>query len=174
MKRILLVGGLVAALIGLVFVTGVAAPRQTMPMSYGSFGEHHTKVYFAHDPASSTDCSEVRGFPRRTFGSDVLHDAMNQVLRGPRDHEARMGAWSFFSHRTAGLINSVRIRSGVAYIDFDDFRHIIPNASSSCGSTSLIEQLDRTALQFPRVNSTRYSFEGNRPAFYEWLQIVEP
>jgi len=174
MKRILLVGGLVSVLIVIVFVTGAAAPRQTMPMSSPGFGEHHTKVFFAHDPASSTDCAEVRGFSRRTFGPDVLHDAMNQVLRGPREREARMGAWSFFSHRTAGLINSVRIRSGVAYIDFDDFRHIIPGASSSCGSTSLMEQLDRTALQFPTVHSTRFSFEGNRSVFYEWLQMSPP
>lgn len=171
MKRVLFVAALVAAILGVVYATGVSAP--VGPSAIGDFGEHRVKVFFSSD-ADPADCSVVRGFTRRTAGVDVLHDAMNQVLRGPRAWEERDGAWSFFSHRTAGMINSVRIRSGVAYVDFDDFRHVIPNASSSCGSTSLMRQLNRTAKQFPRVTAVRYSFEGSRTAFYEWLQLSTP
>ena len=170
MKKTLFVAALVAAILGVVYATGASAPVGTTAIS--DFGEHRVKVFFSSD-ADATDCSTVKAFPRRTMGGDVLHDAMNQVLRGPRSWE-QDNAWSFFSHRTAGLLNSVRIRSGIAYIDFDDFRHIIPNASSSCGSTSLMSQLDRTAKQFPRVDSVRYSFEGSRTAFYEWLQMSTP
>ena len=171
MKKILLVVVLTTALFGVVNSTGASAPERTTA-TVGGFGEHWVKVFFGRE--SSTDCSTVRGYYRRTMGVDVLHDALNQVLRGPRASEASNGAWSFFSNRTAGLSNDVRISSGVAYIDFDDFRHIIPNATSSCGSTALLSQLDKTAKQFPRVQSVRYSFEGNRIAFYEWLQMSPP
>jgi hypothetical protein len=63
---------------------------------------------------------------------------------------------------------------GVARIDFRDFRHIIPNASTSCGSALLLAQLDRTALQLPTVDRAVYSFDGSVRRFYEWLQLDPP
>ena len=105
----------------------------------------------------------------------MLHDAMNWLLRGPRSGERKRGAASFFSARTAGMVNSVRISDdGTARIDFDDFRKIIPGASSSCGSASLLAELDRTAKQFPSVDRAVYSFEGSKRAFYDWLQMELP
>jgi hypothetical protein len=62
----------------------------------------------------------------------------------------------------------------VAYVDFEDFRRVIPNASASCGSALLLAQLDRTVTQFPTVDRAVYSFEGDADAFYEWLQRSAP
>ena len=42
------------------------------------------------------------------------------------------------------------------------------------GSTLLLAQLDRTAKQFTSVRHTLYSLNGNRQAFYEWLQLATP
>jgi hypothetical protein len=72
------------------------------------------------------------------------------------------------------MLRSVRIAHGTAYVDFRNFSRLLPGASSSCGSASLLAQLDRTATQFPTVSRAIYSFNGNRRAFYEWLQLSPP
>jgi hypothetical protein len=59
-------------------------------------------------------------------------------------------------------------------VDFRNFSRLIPNASSSCGSAMLLAQLNRTATQFPTVRRAVYSFNGDRHAFYEWLQREPP
>jgi spore germination protein GerM len=99
---------------------------------------------------------------------------MRELLKGPTVAERRAGYGGWFSARTAGKLRSVRITAGVAYIDFADFRKIIPNASSSCGSSLLLAQLNRTATQFPTVTRAVYSFNGSRAAFYNWLQYAPP
>jgi len=99
---------------------------------------------------------------------------MRELLKGPTAAERRAGYGGWFSARTAGKLRSVRITAGVAFIDFADLRKIIPNASSSCGSTLLLAQLDRTATQFATVQRAVYSFNGSRSAFYNWLQYSAP
>jgi len=99
---------------------------------------------------------------------------MNALLRGPTSVERRRGYGGWFSSQTAGMLRGVRLTRSIAYIDFKDFRRIIPNASSSCGSAGLLAQLDRTATQFPTVRRAIYSFNGSRTAFYEWLQLSSP
>jgi hypothetical protein len=59
---------------------------------------------------------------------------------------------------------------GHAIVDFDDFSRIIPNTSTSTGSTLLLGELDATVFQFPNVRSVTYRFNGNCEAFWEWLQ----
>jgi hypothetical protein len=131
------------------------------------------KVFFTRASSIDDDCSETRGYERRTIGQDVLHDSLNALLRGPLADEKDTAA-SFFGHKTAGMLNSVRLVDGTAYIDFDDLRKIIPGASSSCGSASLLAELNRTAKQFPSVDRAVYSFEGSVEAFYNWLQMDPP
>lgn len=99
---------------------------------------------------------------------------MRALLRGPTAAERRRGYGGWFSSRTTGMLRSVRIADGVAFVDFANFSRIIGNASSSCGSSLLLAQLDRTAKQFPTVCRTVYSFNGSVRAFYEWLQLVRP
>ena len=143
--------------------------------SAGRFSRHDVKVFFTRQAAlEDGDCSRTRAFERRTIGQDVLHDALNALLRGPTAAEREDGVVSAFSHRTAGLVNSVRLADGVAYVDFDDFRGIIPGSSSSCGSTSLLAELNHTAKQFDSVDRAVYSFEGSTNAFYNWLQMEPP
>jgi hypothetical protein len=56
-------------------------------------------------------------------------------------------------------------------VDFGDFSGIIPNASSSLGSTILLGELNATVFQFPAVRSVEYRFEGSCDAFANWLQL---
>ena len=99
---------------------------------------------------------------------------MRALLRGPTAAERGRGYGGWFSRKTAGMLRSVRITKGVAYVDLRNFSRVIPNASSSCGSALLLAQLDRTAKQFPNVRRPVYSFNGSARAFYEWLQRSPP
>jgi hypothetical protein len=138
------------------------------------FATHRVKVYFTREASLDKNCRGTKEFRRKTVGRDVLHDSLSWLLRGPRPAERKDGAASLFSAKTAGLINYVSIEDGTAYVDFDDFRKIIPEASSSCGSASLLAELKPTAKQFPTVERAVLSFEGSTKAFYNWLQIEPP
>lgn len=138
------------------------------------FARHRVKVYFTREASLDKNCRGTKEFSRRTVGRDVLHDSLSWLLRGPRSAEREDGAASLFSAKTSGLINSVSIQDGTAYVDFDDFRKIISEASSSCGSASLLAELKRTAKQFPTVERAVFSFEGSTTAFYNWLQREPP
>ena len=161
------IGALVALSLSLAAASGSATgagPR---------FSHHLVSVYFTRDASLAKDCSGTKEFGRLTSGRDHLHDALSWLLKGPRPGEED-SVTSFFSSRTAGMLNKVRVRNGVARVDFDDFRRKIPEASSACGSASLLAELNRTAKQFRRVDRAVYSFEGNVNAFYNWLQREPP
>lgn len=136
-------------------------------------GTARVQVFLARsDPGIR--CDKVYPVSRRVRTPAVLKGAVEALLRGPTAAERRRRYGGWFSARTAGMLRSVRLSQGVAYIDFRDFRRVIPNASSSCGSSLLLAQLDRTADQFPTVRRAIYSFNGSRRAFYEWLQLSPP
>ena len=136
-------------------------------------GTAGVRVYFPRgDPGPS--CTRVVAVPRTVAAPAVLKGALRALLRGPTAAERERGLGGWFSSRTAGSLRSVRLARGVAYVDFRDFRRIVPNASSSCGSALLLAQLDRTVTQFRTVRRGIYSFDGSRAAFYEWLQRTPP
>jgi hypothetical protein len=55
-------------------------------------------------------------------------------------------------------------------VDLGDLRSVIPNASTSTGSTLLLEQLNATVFQFSTAERVDYRLEGSCDAFFEWLQ----
>jgi spore germination protein GerM len=111
---------------------------------------------------------------RTVQGPDGLAATLTELLAGPTANERSTGLRSWFSADTADSLLSARVVGGTAHIDFKDFSSRISGASSSCGSSQLLSQLDRTARQFPTVERTLYSFNGNVEAFYSWLQRVPP
>lgn len=152
---------------------GLAAPGDAVTAAGDpASATARVKVFFA--PASSVSCRRVVPVYRRVQAPAVLHGALEALLRGPTAAERRRGLGGWFSRRTAGKLRSVNLLAGVAYVDFRDFRKIVPGASSSCGSALLLAQLNRTATQFPTVDRAVYSFDGSRRAFYEWLQLSPP
>jgi hypothetical protein len=103
-------------------------------------------------------------------GPDTLAFAVNSLLAGPTPEERTAGLSSFFSDETAGMLNSVRLQDGVAFVDFRDFSGTIPNASTSAGSTQLLDQIAGTIFQFDGVREAELSFNGSCEAFWNWLQ----
>lgn len=162
---------LAALLVSLGAVTTAAPARRGVAVHATDTAQ--VKVFFPRGD-SGPRCARVRGRSREVAAPAVLRGAVAALLRGPTAAERRRGYGGWFSRRTAGRLNGVRLSDGVARVDFRDFRKIIPNASTSCGSALLLAQLDRTVLQFDTVDRAIYSFDGNVSRFYEWLQRSPP
>lgn len=103
--------------------------------------------------------------------SSPLRAALDWLVQGPTSEERAAGIRSWFSEETAGVLRSVEVdTSGKAIVDFRDLRPLIPNASSSFGSTLLLQELNGTVFQFPEIESVEYRMEGSCDLFWEWLQ----
>lgn len=125
-------------------------------------------------PEGAEECDAVFPVPREPTVEGGVGDALTQLLAGPTQDEAAEGLTSWFSSETEGMLNGVVVAGGLATVDFQDFSSIIPNASSSCGSASLLAQLDGTVLQFSEIERALYTFDGDAEAFYSWLQLDVP
>ncbi len=109
--------------------------------------------------------------PAESLLSADLRAALEQLLRGPAAPAQAGDAHSWFSAETAGALRSATVDSaGHATVDFHDLRPLIPNASSSAGSASLLEELNTTVFRLPGVQSVEYRMEGSCDIFWEWLQ----
>ena len=82
-----------------------------------------------------------------------------------------MGYTSFFSDITKNIFKSIKIVDKIVYIDLIDIRSIIPNASSSCGSSQFLAEMTNTLKQFSSIERAIFAIEGNPQVFYEWLQL---
>lgn len=102
--------------------------------------------------------------------ADPLFAAFDLLVSGPPGDEAREGAASWFADETAGTVRSVALDGGLLVVDFEDLRETIANASTSCGSETLLAQLNTTAFQFAAVDRVTYRIEGSCDAFFNWLQ----
>lgn len=100
-----------------------------------------------------------------------LRTALEQMLRGPSGQPEADDAPSWFSAETADALRSVTVDStGHATVDFHDLRPLIPNASSSAGGVSLLNELNTTVFRFAGIRSVEYRMEGSCDLFWEWLQ----
>ena len=132
------------------------------------------EVFFTNDRLGDP-CDEMFGVSRSVSSTDPLVGAIGALLAGPNEAERAQGYGGWFSQDTAGMLRSARFDGELAQIDFEDLRPVIPNASTSCGSSALLAQLDTTALAVvTEATGTRYALEGDQAAFYEWLQRAVP
>ncbi len=112
----------------------------------------------------------VTGFEREVPAANPIRAALDELVAGPTDQEQSLGVASTFSSATAGSVRSVNLTDGLLVVDFEDFRQLLPNATSSCGSGSLLAQLHSTVFQFSEVDRVRYEIEGRCETFFDdWL-----
>jgi spore germination protein GerM len=157
-------------------VTTTEAPVTTTTSIPPSEDAVEVMVYL-FDPTPDPDdfsCEAVEPVIRLVEPSELPAGAFDALLAGPTDEELEAGYGSWFSAETGWLVESVTISDGVAYVDFSEDSPLIPNASTSCGSMAMRAQLDSTAMQFPTVEQTVYSFGGDVAAFYHRLQADVP
>lgn len=132
----------------------------------------HLLVYFSNPrlAADPADCSAVVALDRQVPRTGaVATAALQHLFAGPTAAEKAMGYRSPFSDATAGLLKSVRVLGGTAYVDLHDLRGELAGATSSCGAAELQSQVQRTLRQFPSVKRVIFAIEGQPRSFYEWM-----
>lgn len=124
------------------------------------------------DPSGVYDCTLVypveRTVPRE---ADIIRVALQELLKGPTDEEKAQGYTSPFSAATADILVSVRTSGGTVYVDFKDFRELLPGVSASCGSQQFRHQVEQTLKQFPNVGRVIYAIEKNPQTFYDFVGL---
>ncbi len=149
--------------------SGSPSPSPTTPK-----GVRTVEVFFANDQLGDP-CEDVFAVPREVPAAATLRGALEALLAGPTDAERAEGYGGWFGPDTAHLLDGVRLDGDRALVSFiASLPHVIPNASASCGSTALLGALDATVTQFPEVTEAWYDLEGDRAAFYGWLQYAAP
>lgn len=117
------------------------------------------------------DCSGVDFVDRVVEpGTDPILGAFTHLASGPTQAEMDEGLGSWFSEATEDAVISATLTDGLLVVDFNDIRPHMGGASTSCGSASLIAQLNATAFQFPEVQRVSYTIDGNCDTFFNWLQ----
>jgi spore germination protein GerM len=160
------------ALVGAFATLALPSVSESSPTA-GTAGVVTVKIFMAQGNMGNR-CDRVVAVKRSVQKPGLLAGAMRALLAGPTVAEKNAGYHSWFSVKTKGMLRSVRVARGIAYVDFQNFSHVIPNASTSCGSGLLLAQLNRTARQFVTVKQAIFSFDGSRDAFYNWLQMDAP
>lgn len=144
------------------------APSRTSPAA------RTIEVFFSNDRRGDP-CEDVFPVLREVPSAAPLRGALEALLSGPTSAERTDGYGGWFSEATADLLDGVRIERARALVSFrSTLPDVIPNASSSCGSTALLAALDATVTQFSEVEDAWYDLEGDRAAFYGWLQMAAP
>lgn len=100
----------------------------------------------------------------------ALEVALEALVAGPTEGEGEDGVHSFFSDETSPIVRSVEIRERTAVVDFEDFRPLMPGASSSAGGFMLLAELNGTVFANAPVDEVEYRLEGSCDAFWAFLQ----
>jgi hypothetical protein len=125
------------------------------------------------DAKSSFDCGATDMVTRKVpHTSATAAAALDQLFRGPTEEEKVAGMRDFWiTEDTAHNLKRVFIKNGVAYLDWEDIRSVIPNASTSCGSAAFFAPIEDTLKQFPTVTKVIHAINGQPSVFYEWIQM---
>lgn len=137
------------------------------------FGNKDVVVFYGNTQLNpNVDCDVVHPVSRQVpNATDVPFSALQKLFVGPSDIEINEGYTSFFSDKTANAIRTLTVQDGTAYVNLRDIRQIIPNASSSCGSASLLASIESTLFQFDHIDRVIIAIEGSTQTFYDWIQV---
>lgn len=115
------------------------------------------KAYFSKPEFSQTDCSKVEAVNRTVITTqEPAFISLTELLKGPSDAEKQ--ADYFTSIPNDVRINSISIRSRVAYADFDETLQF--QVGGSCRVTAIRAQITETLKQFSTVNNVVISING--------------
>lgn len=173
---IILTGGLIGGGIYLSFHRWHQPNSSTVSAPVSPEEKMTLKVYFANQKLNSThNCSVVYAVEREVPKTlAVAGAALGQLFTGPTADEKAQGYTSFFSEETRSLLKKIIIIDGIAYVDLNDPRSLIPNASTSCGSAEFLAEIKNTLKQFPTIKEVVLAINGQPQTFYEWLQLDCP
>lgn len=128
-------------------------------------------VYFGNEALNkSFDCGLVYPVERNGGHKDPA-SVLLSLFEGPTKPEIEEGYSSMFSASTAYALKKLTVRDGVAAVDLEDIRNVVPNVSSSCGSEQFISSVEETLFQFGGIKKVIFAIDGNPETFYEWTQL---
>jgi spore germination protein GerM len=154
--------------------TQASGSGTTAPGSEDASDTQTVRVYFSRLEGTSS-CSAVEVTPRQVAETEaVATAALNELFAGPTEAEEQRGLSSMFSADTKDLLRHVHVADGTAYLDLNRSLLDIDAASTSCGGTVLMAQIEHTLEQFTTVDGVRYAVEGEPRTYYEFLQIGCP
>ncbi len=159
--------------------TAVATPTSEPtpePTEKPIAGKLTLKIYFGNKKLNpETDCKQVFAVKRVIPETKaVAKAALGELFAGPTAKEKEEGYASFFSSATKGILKKVTVDQETAYVDLIDIRNLIPNASTSCGSSEFLAEMTTTLKQFATVKKIVFAIDGSPSTFYEWLQLACP
>jgi hypothetical protein len=165
-----------AVVLLLALVAGACAGPAQDPGAAPSNVLHPTvevEVFFTNDQLGDP-CTEVFAVPRTVHRDELLTGTLQALLAGPTAAEQADGYDGGFAEATADALLDVHLDDhGTVHVAFTDLRELLPDASSSCGSSALLTMLDTTLLALDGVTATRYAL-ADQTAFYTWLQHDDP
>jgi spore germination protein GerM len=133
------------------------------------------KVFFHPDKLDPEwmDCQKVapvkRTIPKTTATATA---ALLELFKGPSEAEKKEFT-GFGPPETNGILKSVRVRGGGAYVNFTKAVYEqMGTATTSCGG-GFFSMIEATLLQFPTIKKVYYAVEGDTNGFYEWVQVGE-
>ena len=135
------------------------------------------KIYLSNDKLNPNieDCRKV--FPvTRTIPktASTAKAALAELFKGATKDEEAKGYSGIPHTETNGILKSIRVKNGAAYVNFTNrVTEQMGNASTSCGGGQYWGMFDETLLQFPTIKKVFYAVEGNTNDFYEWVQVGE-
>jgi spore germination protein GerM len=134
------------------------------------------KVFFHHEKLNRDmqDCTKafptIRTIPKTKA---VARAALDELFKGVTEEEKAKGFWSFDPESTTGIVKSLNVKNGAAYLNFTKRAfETLGNATTSCGA-GFFPMVEGTLTQFPSIKKVYYAVEGNANDFYEWMQVGE-
>jgi spore germination protein GerM len=132
------------------------------------------KVYFHPDKLDPEilDCQKVAPVTRTIPKTAAVATAsLEELFKGPMAAEAKDYS-GFGPPETIGILKSVKVKNGGAYVNFTKLYEQMGNATSSCGG-GFFSTIEATLKQFPTIKRVYYAVEGDTNGFYEWVQVGE-
>jgi len=134
------------------------------------------KVFFHNENLNPNMQDCTKAFPTtRTIPKTaaVARAALDELFKGTTEAERAKGFESFDPESTKGIVKSLRVKNGAAYLNFTKraFEQL-GNATTSCGG-GFFPMIEGTLMQFPTIKKVYYAVEGSTNDFYEWAQVGE-
>uniref|UniRef100_A0A7C4M0L4 GerMN domain-containing protein n=1 Tax=candidate division CPR3 bacterium TaxID=2268181 RepID=A0A7C4M0L4_UNCC3 len=118
------------------------------------------QVFFGNSEKNpnSQDCSKVYPILRRVAytKSQQAEKAIEELVLGPTNDESEKG---YFTSINMGVkLNKITIKSGTAYVDFDET--LQSGVGGSCRVTAIRAQITETLKQFPNISKVEILIDG--------------
>ncbi len=153
----------------------IVLPMAVLAQSQGK-GTTTIKVFFlntTNDP-DLLDCRDVKPTTRTIPKTPAIaRAALEELFKGVTPEEEAKGFTSFSADETSGVLKSINIKRGSAYVNFNPIVYEkMGSATSSCRG-GWFSSIEATLKQFPTVKRVFYAVDGDVAGFYDWVQVGE-